>query len=379
MGMKIIYIVRSLHPVGGIERTLSDKANWLVAQGHQVMFVTYMQGKDSVYFPLDKRVQLYDLECSTFSLYKHPAYSRFFYFRQLHNRFRERLKNVLDDFLPDVVVVAIPSAEDFVWDLIKVTQNAKVIIESHIAFEYFLIGKSFTDRLLYVFTPPLKAIRKADMLIALTDYDASCWRQQDVSNVHVVPNPVTYYADGINNKEKERGRIIAVGRLARQKRFDRLIEAFSLISDKYPEWYIDLYGEGEMRGTLKNLIKTKGLAGRINILNFVQDIYTEYMKSQFLVLSSDYEGFGLVITEAMACGVPVVSTDCPFGPSDIIDDGKTGLLAKMEVEDLAQKMEWMISHEMERRMMGEDAYKNAAQYRKEVVMPRWEKLYKSLM
>ena len=120
--MNIVYVVRSLHPLGGIERTLSDKANWLVAQGHQVMFVTYMQGKDSVYFPLDKRVQLYDLECSTFSLYKHPAYSRFFYFRQLHNRFRERLKNVLDDFLPDVVVVAIPSAEDFVWDLIKVKE-----------------------------------------------------------------------------------------------------------------------------------------------------------------------------------------------------------------------------------------------------------------
>ena len=217
------------------------------------------------------------------------------------------------------------------------------------------------------------------MLIALTDHDASCWRQQNVSNVHVVPNPVTYYADGINNKKKERGRIIAVGRLASQKRFDRLIEAFSLLSGKYPEWYIDIFGEGELRGTLENLIKTKGLVGRINILNFVQDIYTEYMKSQFLVLSSDYEGFGLVITEAMACGVPVVSTDCPFGPSDIIDDGKTGLLAKMEVEDLAQKMEWMISHEMERRMMGEDAYKKAAQYRKEVVMPRWEKLYKNLI
>lgn len=377
--MKIIYIVRSLHSVGGIERTLSDKANWMVARGHQAMFVTYLQGNDRINFPLDKRVQLFDLAGSTFSMYKYPIYYRLFYFLKLQKLFRERLKRVLDNYKPDLVVLAIPSAEDFVWDLMKVTQNAKVIIESHITFDYFLMGKSFTDRLLYVFFPPLKAIRKADMLIALTEHDALCWRQQKVELVQVVPNPVTYYADNISDITKEKCRIIAVGRLARQKRFDRLIEAFSLISDKYPEWYINLYGEGELRDTLENLIKTKGLVGRINILNFVQDIYTEYMKSQFLVLSSDYEGFGLVITEAMACGVPVVSTDCPFGPSDIIDDGKTGLLAKMEVEDLAQKMEWMISHEMERRMMGEDAYKKAAQYRKEVVMPRWEKLYKGLI
>lgn len=377
--MKIIYIVRSLHSVGGIERTLSDKANWMVARGHQVMFVTYLQGNDSINFPLDKRVQLFDLACSTFSMYKYPIYYRLFYFLKLQKLFRERLKRVLDNYKPDLVVLAIPSAEDFVWDLMKVTQSAKVIIESHITFDYFLMGKSFTDRLLYFLFPPLKAIRMADMLIALTENDASCWRRHKISNVLVVPNPVTYYADSIDDITKERSRIIAVGRLASQKRFDRLIEAFSLISNRYPEWYIDIYGEGELRGTLGSVIKTKGLVGRINILNFVQDIYTEYMKSQFLVLSSDYEGFGLVITEAMACGIPVVSTNCPFGPSDIIDDGKTGFLSKMEIEDLAEKMEWMISHKEERVKMGENAYKKAAQYRKEIVMPRWEETYKSLL
>ena len=377
--MKVIYIVRSLHPVGGIERTLTDKANWLVKYGHDVLMVTYNQGCDSICFALDNRVCLYDLECSTFSMYKYPVYSRFFYFRKLQHKLRERLKNVLDDFSPDVVVVAIPSAEDFVWDLIKVIQNAKVIIESHVAFDYFLMGKSFTDRLLYVFYPPLKAIRKADMLIALTEHDALCWRRHGVKNVQVVPNPVTCYADSINDIKKEKCRIIAVGRLASQKRFDRLVEAFSRISDKYPEWYIDIYGEGELRCTLEDLIKSKGLSRRVNIMNFVQDIYSEYKRSQFIVLSSDYEGFGLVIIEAMACGIPVVSTDCPFGPSDIIDNRVTGLLAKMEIEDLAEKMEWMISHEEERGVMGANAYKKAVQFRKEVIMPRWEEVYMNII
>ena len=200
--MKIIYIVRSLHPVGGIERTLSDKANWMVAQGHQVLFVTYKQGYDSIYYPLDKRVLLYDLACSTFSMFKYPLYSRLFFFLKLQKSFRVRLRTVLDRFKPDVIVVAIPNAEDFLWDLRTVAKNTKVIIESHVAYDYFLMGKSLTDRLIFVFFSPLRAIRKADMLIALTDHDASCWRQQNVRNVHVVPNPVTYYADGINNKKK---------------------------------------------------------------------------------------------------------------------------------------------------------------------------------
>ena len=97
------------------------------------------------------------------------------------------------------------------------------------------------------------------------------------------------------------------------------------------------------------------------------------------MLSSDFEGFGLVISEAMSCGIPVVSTDCPFGPSEIIEDGKTGLLAKMDVNDLSEKMEWMITHEEERKSMGIQAYEAAARYKKDVIVPEWEKAYKSVI
>ena len=115
------------------------------------------------------------------------------------------------------------------------------------------------------------------------------------------------------------------------------------------------------------------------IHHFTSNIIVEYQKSQFLVLSSDYEGFGLVVTEAMACGIPVVSTDCPFGPSTIIDDGQTGLLSRMDASDLAKKMEWMIVHETERKKMGERAYRSAALYRKDLVVSEWEKAYMSVI
>ena len=81
----------------------------------------------------------------------------------------------------------------------------------------------------------------------------------------------------------------------------------------------------------------------------------------------------------MACGIPVVATDCPFGPSEIIEDGETGLLAKMDAKDLADKMEWMMTHDSERKIMGIKAHQAAAKYRKEVIMPKWEEIYKSVI
>ena len=131
--------------------------------------------------------------------------------------------------------------------------------------------------------------------------------------------------------------------------------------------------------TLGGIRHALHLLGEDPILVVNGDIYTEYQRSQFFVLSSDFEGFGLVIVEAMACGIPVVSTDCPYGPSEIVEDAKSGLLAKMDVQDLAAKMEWMITHEEERIAMGIAARQAAARYRKEIIMPQWEQAYLSVI
>jgi glycosyltransferase involved in cell wall biosynthesis len=160
---------------------------------------------------------------------------------------------------------------------------------------------------------------------------------------------------------------------------DRLVNAFALIADKYPEWYIDIYGEGELHDEVQQLITRKGLDRQIHLQAPTSQIYEQYQTSQFFVLSSDFEGFGLVIVEAMACGIPVVVTDCPFGPSEIVEDGKTGLLARMDEHDLAAKMEWMMSHDREREEMGARAYEAAGRYRKEIIMKEWEQAYLSVV
>lgn len=377
--MRIMYVVRTLHPMGGIERTLTDKANWLVNHGHEVIFVTYNQGGDEIFFTLNKGIQVQDLGCSIFSLYKYPVCSRFFYYISLCKKFRSRFLQVERFFSPDVIVVPIPNAEDFIWDIVEVTHGKKVIVESHVAFDKVFIGKSFTDRFLYFFYSPIRAIRKVDLMVCLTERDAFCWRQHGVKKVLISPNPITSYGDCLDNVDKESNRILAVGRLTSQKRFDRLIEAFSLVAGTYPNWHVDIFGDGELRGNLENQIKENNLDGRVIIHCQSKEIYLEYWRSQFLVLSSDYEGFGLVITEAMACGIPVVATDCPFGPSEIIEDGKTGLLAKMDAKDLADKMEWMMTHDEERRLMGVNAHQAAARFRKEIIMPQWEEAYLSVI
>ena len=200
-----------------------------------------------------------------------------------------------------------------------------------------------------------------------------------VHHVIVVPNPSPYYVENLCDDVKIEGRIIAVGRLFEQKRFDRLIDAFALISSKYSTWNLSIFGDGPLREMLKKQIERKGLAKRVSLNKPTHDILHEYQLSQFLVLSSDFEGFGLVITEAMACGIPVVAADCPYGPSEIIEDGVTGLLSKMEVKDLASKMEWMITHPDERKQMGKNAHLAAAKYRKEVIIPEWERAYMSVI
>jgi len=375
--MKIFFIYRYFTTTGGVERTLIDKANYLVRKGHSVTIVTFEQGRHPFAFELDDNVKHYELDCRRFTLYRYPLYKRFFKLWQMNRTFVRRWNDYVHDNKPDLVITTTNSG-DFLREILTVRDKTNIVIESHTAFVYDMGSRSLMRKLWLI--RYIKIIKRCKMIISLTQGDARYWRGKGVKKIMVLPNPLVIYPETINNVEKDPYRIIFAGRFDKVKRIDMLISAFALIADKYPQWHIDVFGAGGEHETIEYLIENMHLVGRVRIHKPTSDIYSEYHKSQMLVLCSRYEGFGLVLIEAMSCGIPCVSFDCPYGPPEIIKDHYTGLLAKNgDVADLAAKMDWLISHEKERHEMGVNAHHYAARFKKEVVMKKWENAYNALV
>lgn len=373
--MRIIFIIKSLASRHGVERAISDKANYFARLGNQIALLTYEQGSHALAFPIDIAIRHLDIDVKFFVLSKYPLLKRFLLLKKAHRLFKERLCLFVDDFKPDIIVTTTYSCI-CMGDIMSVKSRVPIVVESHSILNYEMPTNSLRhiiQKFIY-----LRALKKCNLLIALTKGDATCWKHY-FPQVLSIPNPVSFYCNDIEHQKRLSGRIICVGRLQEPKRFDIVIEAFSMIADKYPEWYVDIYGDGDYRNTLEKIILQKGLELRIFLRMSTKDLYAEYVSSQFFVHSSEFEGFGLVLIEAMACGLPVVSTNCPFGPSEIVENGINGFLTELDAYDMASKMEWMISHEKERNEMGKNAHLTAARYKEHVVMKEWEKAYESVL
>ena len=378
--MKLLIIHRSFALVGGAERVIIDKANYLSQEGHQLMLVSYEQGQHPLPYELDANVQYEDLDCRFFTLSKYSVFERMYHFFRLKRKFKRELHNVINIFNPDVVVLA-SDWQKLINSVVDAAGTIPVIAEFHNAYDYIMrkVGvsensiKKYTSRWYSMRT--LKGLRRCAKMVVLTESDARCWRQH-FDNVCVIPNPVTIYPDVVDDIPKDNGRIIFVGRFNYEKRIDRLVMAFSMIADRYPMWHVDIFGEGNEKQNLLRQIKKMNLENRVIIHEPTREIYDEYKRSEMLVLCSEHEARPFVLVEAMSCGIPCVSLDCPYGPREIITDGVTGLLAlDGDIEDLARKIEWMIVHEDERKKMGRNAREDAAKYKMSVIMQDWEQLY----
>lgn len=382
--MRIIYILKSFAQLAGTERVVADKINYLAKKGYDITLITYEQGVHPLAYPLHPTVKHIDLDTRFFTLYKYSLFTRLIHYFKLKRVFRRKLQKIVNEQEPDYIITTTYSLK-VANEILSVKRNAKTIMESHINHDSLIrhcdFKKNSINRFIFKIydNQNLRTLQKYDSFIALTRSDAFQWGKSGIK-VKVIPNPVTEYPDTIDTNKTCNYRIIAVGRLNHQKGFEKLINAFSLISQKHPKWRIDIFGQGELEGELNNQIINNNLQDRIIIHQPTKDIYKEYLHSDLYVLSSNFEGFGLVLIEAMACGLPVVSFDCPYGPGELIINEKNGLLVENgNVTDLANKIEWMINHESERKEMSNEARRTLLKYKIDIIMSQWEELFNSLI
>ena len=198
-------------------------------------------------------------------------------------------------------------------------------------------------------------------------------------NIEVIPNAAM--SMGHNLSDGSAKRVIAVGRLDYQKGFDRLIQAWEIAqkNESFKDWTLDIFGQGEWQDMLQQMIDKAGLNHNTHINKPTNAIGKEYANSSLIVMTSNYEGFGMVLVEAMACGVPAIAFDCKCGPSDIIDNGKNGLLVKEgDIAGLAEAMMKLMGDEQLRKRMSVNARSVVETYSEETVMNKWISLFTSL-
>lgn len=380
--MKIVYVYPILASLAGTERVLTDKMNYLADNaGYEVYLLTYEQGNHRPSFPLSSKIRHVDLDVRFFPLYKYNRFAR--WYKELTQRrlLRKKFNDFIREISPDIVIASTYFVEA-ISIIAECPGNFVRILESHIDKRYILANDPVNNRglfkrvrasiELYLET---RYSRRFDLLVALSQHDADDWSKY--LKTTVIPNVVHLQKTGVYSQLVNK-RVVFAGRFMEQKGIFDLLKIWEMVHGQHPDWYLDLYGEGKLREQF--VLKATQQQINIRVHEPTDDILKEFCESSIFVLTSLYEPFGLVLVEAMSCGLPVVSFDCPYGPSSIIHDGEDGFLIPNRDMSLFVKRlcELMESSEL-REKMGRKGIQSSKRYSQEEIMPKWINLFNNLI
>ena len=377
--MKIAYCIPSLYISGGMERVLTIKANYFADElGYDVTIIMTDGGMKPPYYELSPKVHLIQLNIDFEVLWTLPLFKKALVYLEKQRLYRRKLTECLLRLKPDITVSMLRREINFICDI---HDGSIKIGEIHINRDNFRdfdgrdknpIKKLASEIWMKQLIRQLKRLR---LFVCLTEEDKAKWTELD--NVIVMPNPLSFNTKNYSNCEKKR--VIAVGRYVPQKGFDLLIEAWRNVADEHPDWSLFVYGEGN-KEPYQKLVDKYNLNNCCHLESAKSDIAEFYANSSIFVLSSRFEGFGIVLLEAMSCGVPVVSFACPCGPRDIVHDGIDGLLVSNgDTGQLAVKINYLIENNDERKQMGLHAKENAKRYDITGIGQRWKNVFEKLM
>lgn len=376
--MKILYCTHSTYNPGGMERVLLNKVTYLSQlPGWEVSVVTTDQHQRPPFYPFPEKVRMTDLDINYSDDNDKGTWKKIFGYLRKRKEHKRKLTALLQKKKPDIVVSLYPSESSFIPDI---KDGSKKVLELHFC-KFFRLQYGRKGLLGWIdkwrTRQDERIVRRFDKFVVLTHEDKGYWG--NLPHMEVIPNAAMHVSK--NYSDVTNKRVIAVGRLDYQKGFDRLIEAWELIqhTGEWTDWRLDIFGQGEWKDMLQQMIDERGLQHSVRINKPTKQIGEEYVKSSLLVMSSHYEGFPMVMIEAMACGLPVVSFDYKCGPKDIIQHGINGLLVPDgDIKALANAMMEVMADEAYRRMLSQNARKVVDTYSEEAVMRQWIRLFTSI-
>jgi glycosyltransferase involved in cell wall biosynthesis len=361
--MKILYITNPINVSGGLERALALETDYLINHYKcEISILTINDGHKNLFYHFNNQIKMQSMyvDGNPFS----------YYFA-----YRKGILNAIETIKPDIIQVWDDGLKGMTIPLIinskiPIIYIRQVSLQVDMQHDFSWIKKKYINLKWKLMQSLAKTF---DAMAILTENTRKEW--PGVKNLVVIPNPLAFFPE--NSSTNNSKKVIAVGRHVYQKGYDRLIDAWKIVNQKHPDWVLDIYGHKDKDNFVSKLVKESNLESSINLLDPVKNIDEKYTESSIFVLSSRYEGFGLVIIEAMACGLPVVSFDCPFGPSEIIKENEDGFLIEDgNIKEFASKISLLIESQELRTIMGKTARENVKVYETSYIADKFYNLMK---
>ena len=377
---KICYCTPALYSAGGVERVVTTKANYFAEHfGYEVIIIVTEGNGDHSFFHLSKRVEVINLGIAFEDLWNKPFFKKLILYSKKQHQYKKLLKRELLRIKPDITISTLRREINFINDI---HDGSCKIGELHLSrFNYRGIEDSNSSLLKKLFSGWWKKdivsqLRRLDRFVVLTDNAVKDWPELDY--VKMIPDPLPI--NGYCQSRSDIKRIISVGRYSNEKGFDLLLRVWSILEKECLEWQLDIYGMGDPTPYVKMMDDLSIDQRRCHLRSSLVDVESEYIKSSIFVHPSRSEGFGLVIVEAMACSLPVVSFDCENGPRSIISDGVDGFLVpSFNIRYFADRILMLMKDENLRKQMGEKGRLKSQQYTVEKIALQWKELFDDLM
>lgn len=376
---KIVYCTPALYSAGGTERVVSVKANYFAEHlGYDVTIIVTEGNKGNSFFPLSDKVKVINLGIGFEDLWNKPFLRKVFLYQKKQRKYKKLLSKELLRIQPDITITTLRREINFINNI---KDDSQKVGELHLSRANY---RGVEDREANIFKNlfskwwkgnVISYFQKLDRFVVLNENAVKEW--PELNNVKMIPDPLPLKQEARSNLQSKR--IITIGRYSYEKGYDYLLKIWAIVEKKCPDWQLNVYGMGDPTPYVKLMDELSIDQRRCHLNSSLVDVESEYLRSSILVQPSRTEGFGLVLIEAMACGLPVVAFDCENGPRSLITDGDNGyLIPAYDVETFSERLLLLMNDERLRIKMGEGGQMKSQYYHISNIAQQWKQLFDEL-